>query len=115
MKPKVYIAGPYTKGNIMNNINQAVWIGNQLLDMGFIPFIPHLTGFWDLIISHDYETWMEYDLEWLKECDAVLRISGESIGADREVEIAKDMGMLIFYQDDVNAIDKLIAYLLEKK
>jgi hypothetical protein len=115
MKPKVYVAGPYTKRNVMTNINNAIWVGDWILSQGFIPFIPHLTGFWELILSHDYETWMEYDLEWLKVCDALLRMSGESEGADREVEVAMSFGIPVFYQDDPQGLGKLIAYCMEKK
>ena len=118
-KQKVYVAGPYTKGNMINNINTAISIGDYLLSLGFIPFIPHLTGFWDLIYSHDYEIWLEYDLEWLRECDAVFRTSGESVGADREIEIAMYLGIPVFYQDDyrdnVRGIDRLLAFFMEKE
>ena len=94
--PKVYVAGAYSKGNIMENIRVALREGDWLLDAGFIPFIPHLTGFWDFNSPKDYETWMEYDAEWLKSCDAVIRLLGESAGADREVALAKALGIPVF-------------------
>lgn len=92
-KQKIYIAGPYSKGDTINNIGYAIQIGNLLLERGFIPFIPHLTGFWHLMFPHEYETWMMYDREWLKTCDAVLRLPGQSSGADEEIKLAQELGI----------------------
>lgn len=108
MKKKIYIAGPYSSGNIMYNIRYAIKAGNWILENGGIPFIPHLTGFWDMLAPHDYEIWMSYDVEWLKSCDAVYRLPGESSGADRELAIAKELGIPIFFSnalDDMDLID----------
>jgi hypothetical protein len=86
---KIYVAGPYTKGDVAQNVRDAITVGNNLRALGHTPFIPHLTHFWHLIIPHDYEYWMDLDIEWLLECDAVFRIQGESTGADKEVAIAE--------------------------
>lgn len=102
-KPKVYIAGPYTKGDVMRNIRYAVEAGDELLQYGLVPFVPHLTGFWHIMFPHEYETWMEYDSEWLKSCDAVLRIDGESAGAELELQIADELGIPVFY-DTTNLV-----------
>lgn len=40
---------------------------------------------------------MKYDAEWLLACDAVLRIPGDSAGADREVEMAKSANIPVYY------------------
>jgi len=38
----------------------------------------------------------------LEKCDAVLRISGESKGADQDVRIANDRGLKVYYRlDDI--------------
>lgn len=95
-KPKIYVAGPYSKGNVLSNIKNAIEVGDWLLGQGFVPFIPHLTGFWDLVSSHEYEEWLSYDFQWILSCDALLRIFGESIGADREVKFAKDNNIPVF-------------------
>jgi len=109
-KQKVYIAGPYTHGDVMLNIKCAVEIGNKLFEYGFIPFIPHLTGFWHLIFPHPYEKWMMYDEEWLKSCDALLRIDGESAGADKEVRLAEELNIPVFYDTA-----ELTIYFMEKR
>lgn len=97
MKPKIYVAGPYSKGDVMENIRNAIGVGQWLLDKGFTPFVPHLTGFWHVISSNDYETWLSYDFEWIKACSALLRLPGESSGADREVEFARSNDIPVFY------------------
>lgn len=85
---KIYVAGAYTKGDVAENVRNAILVGNNLRALGHTPFIPHLTHFWHMIVPHEYDYWMDYDIEWLLECDAVFRIEGESKGADMEVEIA---------------------------
>lgn len=94
---RIYIAGPYSKGDVALNVKAAIYAGDYVARLGHIPFIPHLTHFWHLIISHEYEFWMKQDLYWLEMCDALLRLDGESSGADREVENAKFCGMKIYY------------------
>jgi uncharacterized protein DUF4406 len=94
---KVYVAGPYSKGDTILNIGNAIRVAEQLSEAGYVPFIPHLTGFWHLVSPHPYEFWMKYDAEWLMDCDAVLRFPGESLGADREVEMARSANIPIFY------------------
>jgi hypothetical protein len=102
---RIYIAGPYTKGDVEVNVRMAIRWGDMFASEGHTVFIPHLTHFWENEIHHDYEFWMKQDFEWLKVCDAVFRISGESSGADREVELAKELGIPVF-----NYFDELLIY-----
>jgi hypothetical protein len=81
---KVYIAGPYSSDHAAG-VRNAIAAGNQVRDMGHTPFIPHLTHFWDLLFPREYEDWIDYDMEWLAECDVLIRLEGSSCGADREV------------------------------
>ena len=94
---KIYIAGPYTKGDVAENVRLAIHEADYVSRLGHVPFIPHLSHFWHMLIPHDYEFWMDQDMQWLMVCDAVLRLPGESNGADREVEKAKELNMPIFY------------------
>jgi len=94
---KIYIAGPYSKGDVAVNVCEAIVAGNYISEIGHFPFIPHLTHFWHMIAPHDYEFWMRQDDEWLTSCDALLRLKGDSVGADREVARAKELGLEIFY------------------
>jgi hypothetical protein len=94
---KIYIAGPYTKGDVAVNVHEAIDAGDYLSRFGWDPIIPHLTHFWHLLFPHPIEFWYEYDIRRLRECDALLRLEGDSVGADKEVEIALQMGIPVYY------------------
>lgn len=94
---KIYVAGPYTKGDVVENVRFAITTGNNLRALGHTPFIPHLTHFWHFLHPHEINYWYEYDMEWLEVCDAVFRIEGESRGADAEVNRAQELGKYVYY------------------
>ena len=94
---KVYVASPYTKGDVAVNVREAILAGNALADLGYAPFIPVLTHFWHLVCPRPYEFWCELDNQFLPHCDAILRVPGESVGADREVALAKSLGIPDFH------------------
>ena len=93
----VYIAGPYTHPDPVRNTHRACMIADELIYDGFIPYIPHLTLLWHLVSPRNAQFWYDYDFHILKRCDAVLRIPGESTGADKEVELAKEWGIPVYY------------------
>lgn len=97
---KVYVAGPYSTGNQARNTKAAIRMGDNLADHGYAPLIPHLTHFWDMIYPREYEWWLKYDFEWLKCCGALIRMPGESSGADREVEFALDNGIPVYVMEN---------------
>lgn len=99
-KPRIYIAGPYTKGDVAVNVRRAIEEADWLLSLGCTPYLPHLTHFWHLICPRAYEDWMALDLEWLGVCHAIYRLSGESTGADSEVDSAGRMGMPVLRSRD---------------
>lgn len=100
---RIYIAGPYTSAP-EENVRKALSVADELLDRGFVPFIPHLAHWWEQLSPKDYETWVDYGLKWLEVCDCLYRIQGESPGADGEVEHARKLGLPIFatVEDAVN-------------
>ena len=81
----VYVAGPYSIGDVAQNVRRAMEAAHVLIVAGHAPYIPHLAHFLHLHQPQDYETWMRLDLAWLSRCDALVRLPGESEGADREV------------------------------
>jgi len=87
-RAKVYISGPFTTGDTRNNVRRALLAADQLLERGFAPYVPHLNYFWNLAHHHPYEEWMRLDKEWIRTCDIVLRLSGESPGAEEELLVA---------------------------
>lgn len=92
----VYVAGPYSNGDVGGNVREALLMGDMLVVIGCEVFIPHLSHLWHMIRPHDYEFWMERDMAWLKKCDALLRLPGESLGADREVQAAVELGIPVY-------------------
>lgn len=99
-KLKVYIASPYTIGDSAVNVKRQIDAFDELLTRGFIPFAPLMSHFQHMVYPRNYEEWMEWDFEWVEACDCLLRLSGESLGADREIEHAKKHGIPVFYSID---------------
>ena len=92
----IYIAGPYTKDDPITNTANAIKAADILAEKGYIPFIPHLTMLWHLLSPHEIDFWYEYDMGWLKKCNALLRLPGESPGADKEVSMAFALKMPVY-------------------
>ena len=96
-KIRVYVAGPIRLGTVAVNLSQAIQAGDELWREGFAPYIPHANYIWEIMCPKTAQEWLEHDLNWLAVCDAVLRIPGESEGADFEVFWAKDNKIPVFY------------------
>lgn len=96
----IYVSGPYSKGDTAENIRNACLAGNEILKRGFTPFVPHLIHLWHLITPKPYQDWLDIDLALISRMDAVLRIPGESKGADNEVALALRLGIPVFYSLD---------------
>jgi hypothetical protein len=94
---RVYVAGPYTQGDVAQNVRRAIVAANDLLDRGHTPFLPHLTHFWHLVCPRRYEDWLALDLTWMHQCEVVLRLPGPSDGADRECAAAQAAGIPVVY------------------
>lgn len=98
-KPLVYVAGPYSS-DPPHNTRRAIAVGTRLIQEGVVaPIIPHLTMLWDMLTPMPYDEWLAYDRDVLVRCDAVLRLPGESSGADTEVALADELGIPVFYFD----------------
>jgi hypothetical protein len=96
MIARIYVAGPYTSGDVAINVRKAYEAANRLADLGFAPFVPHATHFWHMLFPRLYEFWLNLDNEFLPCCAAVLRLPGSSTGADKEVELAQRLGIPVF-------------------
>jgi len=94
-KPLVYLAGPYTRPDPVENVHNTCKVADAVLELGAIPFIPHLTMAYHLVSPKPLEFWYEYDIHTMKRCDVVFRLSGESTGADKEVAEAEATGLPI--------------------
>lgn len=93
---RVYVAGPYT-ANPGSCTDTAIAVGDELLVKGFVPFVPHLNHFWDARYHHDWDIWMEFCKSWVMACHILLRLPGESKGADQEVAWAIKAGIPVAY------------------
>jgi hypothetical protein len=109
----VYVAGPISRGNLVENIRHAHEAGMALLKAGLSPIVPHSNCFWGNLTKGGYhlpsafvpeilpagtthEDWYGADAELVRRSDAVLRLPGESVGADGEVALARMIGLLVF-------------------
>ncbi len=125
MRKRVYLAGPIGRGDLLHNVNQATAAFVALAKAGFAPFCPHwsvyskpcyrpvedntdLDGFFreeDVICEAtvtgndgmSYADWMDVDLPWVVASDALLRLPGESTGADLEESCARDHDIPVFH------------------
>lgn len=107
-KPVVYIASPYTKGDPCINTWWQVQVFNCLLNEGRVtPVAPLISHFLHTMHPRSYEDWIQYDLEILHTCDALVRLDAshdgldyleeDSPGADNEVDYMKKLGRPVFF------------------
>ena len=96
----VYLAGPLSTpppgGTVEDNIHAGLSAAARLMDEGVDVFVPHLSHYWDARHPRDYHDWIAYDLRMIDRVDALVRLPGESAGADREVSHALSIGVPVF-------------------
>lgn len=107
--PLIYVAGPYSEPDPILNTHRIVRIADRLLDAGFVPLVPHLSVAWHLISPKPYQTWLEYDQHILARCDAVLRVPGDSKGAEAEARHAIDLGIPVIHPRSAHPADCVAA------
>jgi hypothetical protein len=96
-RPLVYVAGPYTRPDPVQNTHDVIAFASALVDEGLVtPVVPHLTLLWHLVDPRPLDFWYEYDVAILARCDALFRLPGESTGADKEVDYARAHGLAVF-------------------
>jgi hypothetical protein len=100
---RIYVAGPYSAPSqavVRDNVERALAVGLRLMRRGHVPFVPHLSYWLDELAATQgnaipYESWLAYDCEWLRLCDA-LYLLAPSPGADREVMLAEGLWLPIY-------------------
>lgn len=112
----ILIAGPYRSGTNNNaelmqkNLDKMEEMALPLFRAGHIPLIgewlalPLLKTAGCLYPGDEIYQEISYPIarRLLSKCDAVLRIEGESAGADGDVKLAMELGLKIFYKlDDI--------------
>jgi len=106
-KPIIYIASPYSKGDLAVNVHFQCKIFHRLMDDGKVwPVAPLWTHFQHTAFPRPYRDWIEYDRALLHLYDACLRLNAEmpelgysessSSGADGEADYFRSMGKPVF-------------------
>ena len=111
----VYIAAPYSQGDPVLNTRAAIATADWLLERDFVPFVPHLSMFWHAVSPKPYEEWLAYDNEWLQRCDCVLRLPGESHGADKEVALAESFGIPVFTDKESLVYERALGTIVQRQ
>lgn len=111
---RVYIAGPYSNGDVALNVRRALEAAHLIYNAGHIPYVPHLTHFWHMMFPRPYEEWLHLDNQWVPLCHILLRLQGESSGADKEVTFARTLQMPVVYESAhtglAGAIESITQY-----
>lgn len=93
----IYVASPYTMGDVAVNVRENILAADRLAEAGYVPFVPLLSHFWHIVAPKPYEFWCQHDANWLERCDALVRLPGASVGADKEIQIARGLGIPVYY------------------
>lgn len=107
IKPLVYVASPYTKGDPCINTHFQMQMFDKLMDSGLvIPYVPLWSHFQHTASPRKYQDWIEYDNAIIPRLDACIRLAAvnpklnyevwESSGADNEVKLFQSLGKPVF-------------------
>lgn len=103
----ILIAGPYRSGTggdpalIARNLDRLEEAAAPIHRLGHVPMIgewvalPVLRGMGE-VDAEGGDVMYETALRLLQHCDAVLRLAGDSAGADKDVEIALERGLPVY-------------------
>lgn len=92
----VYVSGPMF-GAMATNVSKACIVAGQLLDLGYAVELPHTSVVFEMISPHTAEEWLNHDFEKMRHCDAMLRLPGNSEGADLEEQWAKVIKLPVYH------------------
>ena len=107
-RPVVYIASPYTRGDVAINTHFQCSVFDKLLnDQKVWPVAPLWSHFQHTLFPRKYDDWIEYDLALIERYDACLRVNPaypqlayeetQSAGADGEVAAFVALHKPVFY------------------
>jgi len=99
---KVYLAAPYSHGDREANLRRSIDIAEELMVAGFVVFNPLLDRYHQAVHRHEHSFWMEQGKAWIDCCDMVMRIPGQSLGADEEEDYAEKLNIPVLH--NVNMI-----------
>lgn len=88
IKKVVFISSPYTTGYMPDNVRTQTVASHMIMDMGHVPLTPLLYHYLEIHQGRSYAEWLDATIALMLKSDVVLRLPGESKGADKEVEVA---------------------------
>lgn len=114
----VYVAGPlYGSGELIPNIEEAVHLGSYIEDeareagLELFCLVPHAVCMTQQFVSpRSHVAAQAWDDHWLRKCDALVYIPGESAGTRHERALALEFGLPTFRCDEIK---RLIAWAKE--
>jgi hypothetical protein len=83
-KPWVYIASPYTKGDVAINVRTQMEAFDTLLTFGVVPIAPLYSHYQHIFLPRPYQDWIDLDIEVIQRCDACLRAALGAAGSRAE-------------------------------
>jgi hypothetical protein len=97
----IYLAGPMSRGDTQAHVDRAVAVYGHLIARGYSVICPQLSHYAEQKhgIKMSHCDWLAMDLELVKRCDFVLRLYGESEGADQEMQCA--------YENNIHAASEV--------
>jgi hypothetical protein len=96
-----FVAGPYravTEWGVTSNVRRAELLALELWQLGLAVICPHKNTEHFGGFAHD-DVWLNGALEMVRRCDLVVCTADweKSEGARGEVELAKEVGLPVFY------------------
>lgn len=114
-KLRIYLSGPITKGNRSLSFYQAAEAQRLLMLEGHAVLNPMLSIMHPDGMNIDWQTWIDSDLEWVAVADAIVRLPGESKGADIETAFAREHGIPVLMVEDFECLSGLFTHAGKKE
>lgn len=96
-KTRLYLACPISAGDRSWNFYQSCRAQELLMRAGYAVFAPGLSLLHPNAWNISHKTWLDSDLVWVEAADLLVRLPGRSIGADMEVNHAKQHGIPVWH------------------
>lgn len=105
-RERIYIAGPISTGarnmsDRLANVGAGIDAMRTLVAHGYAPLCPMLSHYADPTDELGWDSWLEVCLAWVRKADVVVRLPGESRGADLEVAYAQDRGIPVMSVEEL--------------
>jgi hypothetical protein len=99
----VYISGPLSTGDREENVQAFIDAHRTLMAEGYAVINPGLTHFVDPDDSFGWEAWIDADLALVEKAEVVVRLPGDSVGANAECEHAFFRGIQVVTMEELLA------------